>query len=317
MRKAIPITVCFALLYMGVAAGARLRDTENLARDSHVVFGSIDYYDQDELDRTGRVTLYLLPATESRLDQYRAPKSEEGVFYWDLVPGKYILVSAMFGKGGITKLHIGAEFEVLESGNDIYIGTIEIHANPLGSTLRIADEYDRISRIYDERFPERAGHTTDRTLEEPRVGNYVAVTNPCAPEWGLTCEDKRFGVIPLTPTVKKLPGLWPTTDNLTPKFTWEASTSEGVTYDFVIYEAVFAAANLYMRGRIFAYVEGLEEPEWQPDESLEPNGRYYWSVRLRRGNEVSAWSTQGFFIFALVAWGSGSGQWFQFKTPKS
>lgn len=317
MIKTTVISVGLAMLYAGTAAGARLHDVEDASPDSHVVFGSVDFYDEGELKRKKRPVLYLLSPSGSKLDSYKTSKLEDGAFYWGLEPGRYMLVGAVFPDGGTSTLHVGAEFEVPESGDDIYIGTIEIRYTPLGSTLEIADHYEHVSGLFNKRFPDRAGNTTNGTLEEPQIGNFASVSNPCTPNWGLTCEDKHLGVIPLTPSGKKLPGLWPDADSLTPLFSWDPSTSEGVTYDLVLYEGVLAAANLYMRGHIATYVEGLEKAEWRPDEPLEPGGRYFWSVRLRKGNDVTAWSTQGFFIFALVASASGSGQWFHFQAPKS
>ncbi len=43
------------------------------------------------------------------------------------------------------------------------------------------------------------------------------------------------------------------------------------------------------RGKVY-YREGLQEPEHTLEVSLQPDRKYYWSVRMRRGEEVSEWS---------------------------
>jgi hypothetical protein len=43
-------------------------------------------------------------------------------------------------------------------------------------------------------------------------------------------------------------------------------------------------------GREVYYREGLEKPEHRVDVPLRPTMRYFWSVRVRRGEDVSEWS---------------------------
>ena len=71
----------------------------------------------------------------------------------------------------------------------------------------------------------------------------------------------------------------------------------------------------YTEGRLVAYAKGLAQPSWQPEQPLEPDQRYFWSVRLRRGEDVSSWSTYSYFNFFLIGFSSGHGQWFRFITP--
>jgi hypothetical protein len=108
-----------------------------------------------------------------------------------------------------------------------------------------------------------------------------------------------------------------------PSFEWKPSTAEGVTYDIAIYESLPLTAfdslpgAAKQRGKLAAYVEGLQEPKFQPGTPLQPNKRYFWSVRLRNGDLVSGWSTSSYFAFFIVGWATGSGDWFGFTTPDS
>jgi len=98
------------------------------------------------------------------------------------------------------------------------------------------------------------------------------------------------GVTPISPE----PGSFDWTgrptavESLQPTFRWEPVDERDARYDFVIYEShsvLFAAV-----GREVYYREGLTEPEHTLEVPLQPNREYYWSVRVRRGEEVSEWS---------------------------
>jgi len=70
----------------------------------------------------------------------------------------------------------------------------------------------------------------------------------------------------------------------------------------VVYEAYYQKAGIlsgggkpgggYDVGRAVESVEGLAEPLYQLETSLEPGKRYYWSVRLRHPKIISRWSTR-------------------------
>jgi hypothetical protein len=315
MRMSVAFSAVVLALHMSAAPAARLKDAASITPGTRIAYGSFDVYMGTELYKKGGAVLYVLPADAQKAFNYVVPKKGDGVFYWALEPGNYLLLGFTIPFGGVLTNYIGAEFQVPESGGDIYIGSIQFRMTPFGGQLSVDNQFERVAAIYDGKFPERAGTSIERTLQDTRVGNYTSMHNPCDPEWGLPCEDKRLGVTPLTPLVKKLPGIWPLAESVTPTFSWERSETEGMRYDLIVYEAVWTSMAGLMKGRMTQYQEGLTEPRWKPEAPLKPNTHYYWSVRLRQGDRVTAWSTQGFFMFALFAWGSGSGQWFQFKTP--
>jgi hypothetical protein len=71
----------------------------------------------------------------------------------------------------------------------------------------------------------------------------------------------------------------------------------------------------YVQGAVAYYAEGLDRAEAVPTQDLAPGSRYFWSVRLRKDDVASTWSTTGHFLFLLVAFSSSSGQYFAFDTP--
>ena len=124
------------------------------------------------------------------------------------------------------------------------------------------------------------------------------------------------GVTPISPK----PGIsgWthrPTTvESLQPTFRWEPADERDARYDLIIYESpgFFTAV-----GKEVYYREGFQEPEHTVEVSLQANREYYWSVRVRRGQEVSEWSR---FDYTFVPGGCSMRQeeeypFFLFRTP--
>jgi hypothetical protein len=128
------------------------------------------------------------------------------------------------------------------------------------------------------------------------------------------------GVKPLYPKVGGDPNYPPTTvESLQPTFRWEPLPESDVTYDFIIYEAVIEDTVLKPKrgvGREIYYREGLKETEHKIEEPLKPGAYYYWSVRKRKGQNVSNWSVYDYTFH----WGAGyvkaKNQPFIFRAPK-
>jgi hypothetical protein len=110
------------------------------------------------------------------------------------------------------------------------------------------------------------------------------------------------GVTPIYPEVSSS---YPTkVDSLQPTFRWEAVIEPDVRYDFIVYErrqietlgpyktrGVFHFSSFFMAiGREVYYREGLEKPEHRVEVPLRPTMLYFWSIRVRRGEDVSEWS---------------------------
>jgi len=317
----ISVTILALLSISTIASADRIRDLEAVSSDTHVVYGTIDLFDRDKLKRNTRSVLVILPEHTSETLNYRATRNEDGVFFLGLEPGNYTLLSYVWSSSMTADffgVDIRRDFNVPQSGGDIYIGTIEARKNKNKLEVRIHDEFDRVSKIYDTRFPERQGASVNRALEESeQIGSFRSKSYQCLPEWNIECDHGFQGVTPITPIVKKAPGLWPETESLTPGFSWVPESAD-TSYDLIVYEAAFVNLTYgpgYIPGHLVAYVEGLTEAYWQPETPLKPDTRYFWSVRLRQGDAVSWWSTKSFFMFAVIAMAASSGDWFQFRTP--
>lgn len=64
------------------------------------------------------------------------------------------------------------------------------------------------------------------------------------------------------------------------------------------------------------YREGIEESQHKIKDPLKPNTEYFWSVRFRSGERVSAWSTFSYSIYVGGVSASGKNVPFMFKTSE-
>jgi hypothetical protein len=318
-------TAIFALLlFWGCAVPPTMKDVEEITADANIVFGSVEVYEDGELQEWGtrffgydHFYLTILPPDSNESITYKLAKG--GTFFWSLPPGKYTLLGYHWSEDtGQRSGRIGASFSVPESGPSAYLGTIEFRGNVVYLVPKFEDKFDQVVKLYDTKFPDRQGTAVKQLMEAPQpVGSFAAYRGQCHDDWKIEC-DKRFrGVTPISPEVSK--SGFPMSDTLRPEFRWKACARQDVSYDLILYEAaayVLGGQNVpsYMKGRVVAYEEDLKEPRWQPDTPLKPDTRYIWSVRLRDGDTVSGWSTQSHSTFLLVYMSSGYGQWFQFKT---
>ena len=116
----------------------------------------------------------------------------------------------------------------------------------------------------------------------------------------------------------------PKVDSLLPAFRWKLRSkfiAPDVTYDFVIYHAIFNNGQLpnWLPGPVVYYVEGLQVPEFRVDKPLNPNKLYLWSIRIRNGATVSEWATYDYVMVAAVpgaVFGIEKSRPFLFTTPK-
>jgi len=139
------------------------------------------------------------------------------------------------------------------------------------------------------------------------------------------CATKKFsGIEPVYPGVSNPQNRLVSVDSLQPTFKWKASAEPGVSYDFAIFEAVEATTfsvwtmgGEWIKGKQLYYREGLATTEHAIEEPLRPEAVYYWSVRERKGDAVTEWSTYDYQASAFQNSGlSFSNLSFLFRTPK-
>ena len=317
-------TVLVVLLLWGCTTAPTVKDVKELAPDTRIAFGSAEVWVDGKQETwgtkwTGHNNFYLivLPANSNEAFSYKL--DDDGVFYWALGPGEYTILGYNWQHLQATKSgRIGRSFVVPESGGDVYLGTFKFAGNEFILVPTFEDRFDQIAELYDAKFPSRRGTTVKKLLDPARqVGSFANIRGPCHEAWQIEC-DKRFdGITPISPDVSQ--SGFPEESSLTPEFRWKGCSRKDVSYDLIVYEAATysiggALIPLYMRGHVVVYEEGLTEPRWPTAAPFKPDTRYIWSVRLREGDTVSAWSTQGHSTFLLVYASSGWGQWFQFKT---
>lgn len=281
--------IAYAILAFGCASAPTMPELEALAPDTQVAFGSAVVFVDDERQKwgmgwTGESHFYLLILPEGVSEAISYDLSSEGDFYWPLAPGSYVLLGYHWQKGNEQRGgDIRAEFLVPETGEDVYVGNLELRGNEYRLGWAITDDYAGARSAYEAKFPNRPGKSAKglmETLAPPGTVRWIAP--PCHESWQIECPDKYSGVTPLSPKVQSS-GFTPI-DSLSPEFRWRGSARDDVTYDLVIYEAAkyttTGVVDAYAKGRMTVYVEGLEGTSWTPPTPLKPDTKYYWSVRL-------------------------------------
>lgn len=129
-----------------------------------------------------------------------------------------------------------------------------------------------------------------------------------------------YGVTPLYPEVGH-PNFAAVVDTLQPTLRWKPSAeSDATSYDLIIYECVKITASWQtperrILGKEVYYREGLNQIEHKIEEPLKPDTEYFWSVRIRQGSKVSAWSKYNHEFFLGVGYARWTNLYFLFKTP--
>jgi hypothetical protein len=103
-----------------------------------------------------------------------------------------------------------------------------------------------------------------------------------------------LGVRPLSPAYNQR------VSDLQPTFTWEADPDPGVTYDLVVYAPTESGEQALMQKKQVYYREGLKGSSHRIETRLDPDKTYTWSIRARRGDEVSEWTMQKFVFNVIV-----------------
>jgi uncharacterized protein (DUF2164 family) len=128
------------------------------------------------------------------------------------------------------------------------------------------------------------------------------------------------GIKPVSPEVGN-PNFPTVTDSLQPTFRWEASPEPDTTYDFIVYEGIkvesFVEGIKRSVGKEVYYRQGLKTSEHKIEELLQPDAEYYWTVRMRHGDNVSEWAKYDYTLFLGTAYMKAGNRPFIFKTPRN
>ena len=127
------------------------------------------------------------------------------------------------------------------------------------------------------------------------------------------------GVTPVHPEIGN-PNYPTVVESLQPSFEWKPAES-AEAYDLIVYECIkvgsFWEGTSRTVGREVYYRQGLADTRHRIEEALKPDTEYYWSVRMRRGNRVSAWSVYDYTLFLGAGMYHAENELFFFKTPIS
>jgi len=297
----------------------RIKNVEQAAEGQGLVVGAIRYLKDGEdkkcADGGYKCVVVILPPDSHKAVVYEFEKS--GDFVWSLPPGQYTILAFARMDRGWNIQSMRAVFAVPDSLDPVYIGDLLFATRDGRYAVGARDGFDEAATQFNSAYPDRAGTLLNGTVgPEENLGSWARTSYVCAPEWKVECTKNFRGVTPLLPADGKgftLAG------DLHPQFRWVPSADGTITYDVALYEAASfnddGITRQFTEGRMIAYRQGLSAPEWRPDLSLEPDRKYYWSVRLRRGDLVSTWSSYSYFNFFIIGFSSGYGQWFKFTTP--
>jgi hypothetical protein len=253
-----------------------------------------------------------------------------GWMAWSLDPGDYTFLSLHCNwKETAYTVPIGVRFKAV-AGTTAYIGDLGFNYtnNRFEKVAWSSNEADAVAE-FARRYPGAAPPVLQTPTRVRDPGQYRSVTSVCAAIWKVACTRKLQGVEPVDPPIERgLGGLsvigFANVNRLDPTLKWKPIEDPEVTYDVVVREAVAyprSAIRLtshdyeFVPGRVVAYAENVAGSEFRIPDPLKPKTRFFWSVRLRKGDQVSSWSVGGHFLFLVVAMSSSSGQWFGFETP--
>jgi hypothetical protein len=239
-------------------------------------------------------------------------------FYLSLKPGKYTILKLLSTRGSSFKeIRLRANFIVPAESRSVYIG--DLLWDEKNNSFQLHDNFQEAFTAFGKKFPSEKMKPTKSLLQKEALGTFKGVRHICAQSWGISCTDNFRGVEPVYPKMGTV--LTSKVDSLLPTFEWNPSSNNEVTYDLVIFEQILYTPdtiNYYpTSGRVFFYKENISESSYKLTQPLKPGSEYYWSVRLRKGDIASNWSTYNFFWTVLIAWSRGSNLWFTFATPNT
>ena len=132
---------------------------------------------------------------------------------------------------------------------------------------------------------------------------------------------------PIYPELGNIPmKYYPIIDTLQPELRWKDITSDGHTYDVCVWETSSHVQDESLWGLPFIprkwgeqvyYVEGISGNYHKVSKQLKPNTCYHWSVRTRKGNNVSEWGSFNQGMISLIVIGYESNVPFGFITPQN
>jgi hypothetical protein len=325
---AVTVSACAAPGPRTEAGKAESPKSAPIASEEAIVFGKLELVRDSKETKVGRISIFgmgtaALVLPEAASTALVLHMDEQGWFAWNLKPGSYRLLGFVSQAGNKTWFErVDARFDAVNDDTAVYVGHINLEINGPRHSVSIRDSETEAREEMRKRYGDTVSPAKRLLQRGGKLGTYVGVRSVCDKEWGLQCTRELQGVTPIHPALTR--GIHGTTfgriDGASPTLKWQRAAALGVSYDVAVWEAASyrlpsQTMSDYIPGHLALYEENLVAPELTLTKPLKPKTRYFWSVRARDGDVVSSWSRAGYFTFLVVAWTSGSGEWFAFETP--
>lgn len=115
-----------------------------------------------------------------------------------------------------------------------------------------------------------------------------------------------------------LAGLFVKAQTCTPIFSWEDFRNDTATetYDVAVYNALKSKGDVPDRGEQVFYIENLNSTQVQVQPPLQPDKKYFWSLRRHRTDGATAtWLVHDPIHVTLLGAIMYKNMWFGVKTP--
>jgi len=306
----------------GCIAGGAIENAAGSSEDRPLVTGAVRVIENDRETKWSagylagaHFWLLLLPKGAPRAVSYRL--GAEPGFYWALAPGDYNIlgfVKRTFNRE--TSGRLWAEFRVPASPGAVYIGDLTIRLTGTSVEAEVGDDLDTNFAALAKKYPGVGRPKVSLMKMVADQGSFSEIVDGCS-GWGIDCDDTFNGVTPLQPVKGGVPD--GDVASLQPTLEWKPSLEDGrIHYDVVVFEEIgfnygLGAFSARLPGPAVAYVQNLWVAQFTLPRRLRHGASYNWSVRLRRGEVVTAWSRYLSSSFRLPGLSANPGSWFRFR----
>jgi hypothetical protein len=308
------LMIGLAIVMSGCASTSFKSNMETLSPEQTMVIGRVQVFEDGKPTKIGTtwweagyLRLLLRRANDSEIISYNIP--DPGFFSWSLSPGEYSIL-------GFVTLRL--YFSIPPNEKEAYIGDIILSFKDSYYVYDVNDSYAEAIENFNSKMQEsKIMPKREIAQKEKPPGTFTRVMNICNAAWGVDCKHGIIGVKPIYPSGVR----GNVVDSTMPTLKWTASSQPEVAYDIAIYDVVKYPRNQTglvkdsITGKLVHYSQGVAQPSLKLLQPLRPNTQYYWSVRLRKGETVSTWSTCVIVDFYVLALEVGRGQLFSFTTP--
>lgn len=321
--RALVLFLTAAIAMTGCESTGAIKTPDEVESASHISYGRVHVLTSEKpeswIDDCG-VMKYMICPDAFRVIVIPADGGEpvthrlkdDGTFFWALPPGNYTIAEyewEVWGRDrGVRHGTVDGQFTIPANPGATYLGTLTLDLYDGSYNLWVEDDYDEATQRLKAKLGQsfKSAQRSLITIDKGPVGSLDKDPDDevgsaiCTGEWGIVCTSHYSGVTPTSPVADVGQGFFSGMNpsfrkvpNLTPQLQWGGSSDPEVTYDIIVRKAIAYSkmgSSRYIDGPVVAYARGLAEPRYRFTIPLEPSEKYFWTVRLRRGDLVSNWS---------------------------